>query len=84
LGIRFEPGPGPDNLTLIRPDGERFLTYQEILEQRDAERRRAEEAERQRAAEAEQRTEVEQRADAERRRAERYAAKLRELGIEPD
>jgi Uma2 family endonuclease len=56
LGIRFEAGKGPNNLTIIRPDGEHFLTYQEILEQRDAALHRA----------------------------ERYAAKLRELGIEPD
>jgi Uma2 family endonuclease len=34
LGIRFEPGKGPDNLRIIRPDGERFKTFQEI----DAER----------------------------------------------
>ncbi len=98
LRIRFEPGQGPDQLTIIRPDGERFLTYQEILEQRDAERQRAEEADRLRNAEAQQRTEAEQRAEiaeqcaetAEQRaetaeqRAERYAAKLRELGIEPE
>ncbi len=56
LGIRFEPGKGPDNLTIIGRNGERFLTYQEVREQRDAEHQRA----------------------------ERYAAKLRDLGIEPD
>jgi Uma2 family endonuclease len=91
LGIRFEPGPGPDNLVIIRPDGERFLTYQEMFDQRNAEKQHANEARRLLAAEVEQRAEAEQRAEsAEGRaesaegRAERYAAKLRELGIEPD
>jgi Uma2 family endonuclease len=64
----------------------------------DAERQRAEaadqraEAERQRAEAADQRAEAErqraeaadQRADAERQRADRLAARLRELGVEPD
>lgn len=63
LGIRFEPGPGRDNLTIIGPDGQRFLTYSEVIELRDSER---------------------QRADSEHQRAERLAARLRELGIEPD
>ncbi len=77
LEIRFEPGEGPNNLRIIEPDGQPFLTHQELMEQAEAERQRAE-AERQRA-EAER-----QRAEAEHQRAERLAAKLRELGIEPD
>ena len=56
LRIRFEPGKGPDNLTIIGRDGEPFITPLEMSRQRAAERQRA----------------------------ERYAAKLRELGIEPD
>ena len=56
LGIRFEPGEGPNNLRIIGPDGQRFLTHQELMEQ----------------------------VEAERQRAERLAARLRELGIEPD
>ncbi|MGP0062625.1 MAG: Uma2 family endonuclease [Isosphaeraceae bacterium] len=91
LGIRFEPGPGPDNLTIIHPNGERFLTFHEIRLQRDAERQQAEEA-KQRAQEAErqaqeaerQAQEAERRRADEQQRAERYAAKLRELGIELD
>ena len=63
LQIRFEPGEGPDNLALIRPDGNPFLTYGELMDQFEAER---------------------QRAEAERQRADRYLAKLRELGIEPE
>jgi len=70
LKIRFEPGEGPDNLKIIGPDGEPFATYVEVIAQREAERQRAE-AER-------------QRADAEQQRADRLAARLRELGVEPD
>jgi len=73
LGIRFDPGEGPDDLKIYGPDGSRFRTPQEILEDEEALKRRAE-AERQRAEEAEKRAETE------RQRAERLAARLRELG----
>jgi Uma2 family endonuclease len=63
LGVRFEPGKGPDKLTIIGRDGEPFITPLETTLRLRAER---------------------QRADDERQRTERYAAKLRELGIEPD
>jgi Uma2 family endonuclease len=63
LQIRFEPGEGPDNLAIIRPDGNRFLTYGQLMDQFEAER---------------------QRGEIERQRADRYLAKLRELGIEPE
>jgi Uma2 family endonuclease len=77
LQIRFEPGGGPDNLVIIRPDGNPFLTFGQLMVQFEAERQRTE-AER-------QRTEAErQRADSEHKRAERYLAKLRELGLETE
>jgi Uma2 family endonuclease len=63
LGIRFEPGEGPDELKIIAPDGRRFATYVELFEGREAERRRAVAAE---------------------ERADRLAAKLREMGVEPE
>ena len=63
LGIRFEPGEGPDNLTIIGPDGRPFLTYVELFEDREVQR---------------------QRAEAESQRADRLAARLRELGLEPE
>ena len=63
LGIRFEPGEGPNNLVIIRPDGQRFLSYLELMD-------RLEEADR--------------RAEVQAQLAARYAARLRELGIEPD
>lgn len=76
LGIRFEPGEGPDNLKIIGPDGRPFLTYLELFEDREAQQRLAD-AERQRA-DAER-----QRADAERQRADRLAERLREIGLDP-
>jgi Uma2 family endonuclease len=70
LKIRFEPGEGPDNLKIIGPDGEPFLTYTELVKQRNADRQLAEENARL----AEEQTQ----------RADRLAARLRELGVEPD
>lgn len=46
LGVRFELDRG--ELQIYRPDGERFATYVELMEQREQERQRAEQ-ERQRA-----------------------------------
>jgi len=91
LEIRFEPGEGPNDLRIIGPDGQPFRTHQELMEQAETERQQAEaerhraEAERQRAEAERQRAEAErQRAETEHQRAERLAARLRELGIEPD
>ncbi|QEH31832.1 hypothetical protein OJF2_02970 [Aquisphaera giovannonii] len=98
LQIRFEPGDGPDAMEIFGPDGQRFLTTVELAQQRDEANRRAEaaeqkaeaerqkaEAERRKAEAAEQKAEAERRrAEAERQKAERLAAKLRELGIEPE
>jgi Uma2 family endonuclease len=84
LRIRFQPGEGPDNLTISGPDGKPFATYLEVIAQREAEHQLAE-AEHQRAEAEHQRAETErQRAEAERQRADRLAARLRELGAEPD
>src|SRR4051812_33781623 len=98
LGIRFEPGEGQDNLTIFGRDGAPFPTPLELVRQRaearqraDAERQRAEterlqaDAERTRAEAERQRADAERlQAETERQRADRYAARLRELGIEPD
>ncbi len=95
LGIRFELA---EDMTIFAPDGRPFLDYAEVAHQRDESERRSEQAER-RAGRAERRAEAdrqkaeaerqkagqaEQRAEAERQRAERLAARLRELGIEPE
>jgi Uma2 family endonuclease len=75
LGIRF--AIEDLELALYRPDGERFLTYLELVESRDEARQQAEaaraqaEVAHQRAAEAEA-------------RAARLVEQLRALGIEPD
>ncbi|WP_165224626.1 Uma2 family endonuclease [Aquisphaera insulae] len=70
LGVRFEPGDGPDSLKIYRPDGRPFLTYLELESLWLAERQRADQER--------------QRADQEQLRADRLAAKLREMGIELD
>jgi uncharacterized membrane protein YqiK len=70
LGIRFEPGTGPDNLTIWGPDGEPFQTTQENIDLRKAAEKRAEDAE-QRAEDAERLATTErQRTEIERQRAE--------------
>jgi Uma2 family endonuclease len=82
LRIRFEMAAG--GVTVSGPDGRPFQAPAHVVAERDAaeraaaeERRRAEE-ERRRAEEARQRE------AAERDRAARLAAKLRELGVDPD
>ena len=89
LGVRFELGS--EGLEIYRPDGQKFLSYSELDEQRELERRRAEqefqraEQEFQRAEGQFQRAEeASQRAEQEAQKAERLAAKLRELNIDPD
>jgi Uma2 family endonuclease len=82
LQIRFQLTEA--GLEIYRPDGERFLTYVELAQQRDAERQRAE-SEHQRAEAAlaqlaQERIQREQDQD----RMTALEAKLRELGVEPD
>ena len=68
LGIRFDLSG--EELVILRPDGERFLTFLALKEEQERERRRADEAQ--------------QRADEAQQRADRLAAQLRALGIEPE
>ena len=75
LGARFELET--EGLEIYRPDGQKFLSYMELEQQRELAEQRAELAE--------QRAEQESlRAEQEARRAEHLAAKLRELNIDPD
>jgi Uma2 family endonuclease len=67
LGIRFDLSGG--ELVIYRPDGQRFLTFVELMQQKEQAQRTAEQ-ERQAREQAQ-------------RRAERLAAQLRALGIEP-
>jgi Uma2 family endonuclease len=75
LNTRFDLSTG--ELIIFRPDGERFKTYVELMAERDAERQRANQAE-------ERAEQAEVRAEKAEERAERLAARLRELGIDPD
>jgi hypothetical protein len=75
LGIRFDTSG--EELVLYRPDGSRFLTFDELGEREEIERREKEAAQRQ----AEQ---AQQLAEQAQQRAEQLAARLRALGIDPD
>ena len=68
LGIRF--ARDGEALVLYHPDGERFLTFVELIAQREQARQNAEQAR--------------QNAEQARQRAERLAARLRELGVDPE
>ena len=89
LGVRFELGE--DGLEIYRPDGEKFISYAELEAERALDRQRLQqEAQRaeqaaQRAEQADQRAEqANQRAEQANQIAQRLAAKLRELNIDPD
>ena len=75
LGVRFELTQ--EGLELYRPDGQKFLSYLELEQQRELALQRAEQ-------EAQRAEQEAQRAEQKAQRAERLAAKLRELNIEPD
>jgi Uma2 family endonuclease len=77
LTVRFEMGD--EGLRIIRPDGQPFVTFQELARREQQERQRAEQ-ERQRAERERHRAEQEQgRAEQERARAERAERELEEL-----
>ncbi|WP_165234466.1 Uma2 family endonuclease [Aquisphaera insulae] len=84
LGVRFEPGRGPEQLKVIDRNGRRFQSPLEVAERLEAEQKRAD-SEQRRADSEQRRADSEHtRAEAERRRAERLAARLRELGEDVD
>lgn len=68
LGIRFDTGG--EELRIFAPDGQPFVSFSTMRQQREQAEQRASQAE-------QERQQAEQ-------RAERLAARLRELGIEPD
>jgi Uma2 family endonuclease len=74
LGVRFELVNG--DLQIYGPDGRRFATYAELVEQREREQLEKEQAQ-QRAEQAQQRAEQAQ------QRADRLAAQLKAMGVEP-
>jgi Uma2 family endonuclease len=75
LGVRFDLNQG--ELELYYPDGRKFASYLELIEQREQARQQAEQA-RQQAEQARQQAEQAQ------DRAERLAAQLRALGVDPE
>ena len=82
LGVRFELEGG--ELVGVRPDGERFVGYEELAAALEQERLLREQ-ERARAEQEHQRAEQERLLrEQEQQRAERLAQKLRELGVEPE
>jgi Uma2 family endonuclease len=68
LGIRFDLSGA--ELVLFRPDGQRFLTFVEVMELKDQERRAKEQAEQRADQERRAKEQAEQRADQERQRAD--------------
>ncbi|MBD2438514.1 Uma2 family endonuclease [Nostoc sp. FACHB-110] len=82
LGIRFELSDG--ELQIYRPDGQKFLTYLELAQQREQAQIAAEQ-ERQRAEQERQRAEQErQRAEQAETQLAALRSLLREQGINPD
>ncbi len=82
LQIRFDMS-GVE-LVIWRPDGQRFLTFAELMESRE-ESQRLMDVERQRADNERKRAEKErEKAEKEREKAKRLAARLRTLGLDPD
>jgi len=76
LGVRFVV-PGTEPMTVVGPDGRPFRTYLDLVAEAEAQQERlAEESKR---ADGERK-----RAESERTRADAFAARLRELGIDPD
>jgi Uma2 family endonuclease len=89
LGVRFEVAE--ERVRLFRGDGKPFEDYIEVMRERERAERRAEEACRQAEEASRQAEEAGRRAEAERQarleadqRAQRLAAKLREMGVDPN
>ena len=83
LGLRFH-ADGPSLRAIDSKTGEPILRPEEERRARVAEARRADEEARRADEEARRADEEARRADEEARRRERYAARLRELGADPD
>jgi hypothetical protein len=75
LDVRFAIEQG--ELALYHPNGRRFATYVELMREREQAQQQAEHERR-------EREQAQQQAEQAQQRAERLAAQLRALGIEPD
>jgi len=82
LGIRFDTSGA--ELRIFAPDGTPFRSHEEIEQERKAEQKARQQAEQERESERAARQQAEQERDQERQRAERLAARLREMGVDPE
>ena len=82
LGIRFDLSG--KSLRIFGPDGKPFSTYIELARQRDDLAHQRDDLAHQRDEMAHQRDEMDRLREEERRRADRLAAQLKALGIEPE
>ncbi len=81
LGVRFDVAQ--DALTITGPDGRRFLTFIELVQQRNQLEQQRNQLEQERNQLEQQRNELERERDLERNRVQRLEDKLRSLGVEP-
>lgn len=82
LGVRFELGS--DGLEIYRPNGDKFLSYAEVEEERLLDRQRLQQESQKAEQEAQRAEQADRRAKQAEQIAQRLAAKLRELNIDPD
>jgi hypothetical protein len=82
LGIQFKLEP--ETMTVFYPGGSRFQTLTEFVASIEARKLTATELGRQADKESQRANEQRQHADEERKRADKLAAKLRQLGLDPD
>jgi hypothetical protein len=81
LQVRFDLVDG--ELEMRGRDGEKFASYVEVVAQRQQERREKEQAQREKEQAQREKEQAQREREQERERAERLAAQLRALGIEP-
>ena len=81
-GLRFSLAP--DELTLFGRDDRPLRTAEELAAEREAAERAAQEQQKRAEAESQRAEEERKKAKAEAQRADKLAAKLRELGVDPD
>jgi Uma2 family endonuclease len=82
LGIRFDLSG--EELVIYRPDGQRFLSFVELEEQREQAQHQAREAQRETREAQRETREAQRETEAARQRIADLAAKLRALGVDPD
>ncbi len=81
LGVRFDLSQ--DELTITGPDGRRFLTFGELIQQRNQLEQQRHQLEQQRHQLEQQRHQLERERDEQRSRTQRLEDQLRSLGVDP-